>query len=188
MHIGQTCAPRGRVASIGAHVQPFRGGGGALDGRWGRCVVCGEVHAFCGSCAALGACCLGCAPERRRAKNRHRNRAWSRTPKGRRSNRHRQARSREKRRRVTDAILPEALSAPTPPSPLSSTSEPTREKASVGDGTERIGRERRGDAASVMRCARCGRVLSGRVRPSEWTPPRRTAVRAARPPRGRAHG
>ncbi len=153
-----------------------------MDGRFGRCVVCGEVHVFCGSCAAVGACCVDCAPGRRRAQNRRRNRAWSRTPQGRRSNRHRQARFRDDRSRVTDAILPQAPSASTSPSPSSSTLEPTREKASVGDGPERIERDRRSGAIGVMRCARCGRVLSGRVRPSEWIPPKRTGGRAPRHP------
>ena len=39
-------------------------------------------------------------------------------------------------------------------------------------------------AGEAVRCARCGRVLSGLVRPSEWIPPRHERRRrAARPPR-----
>ena len=155
-----------------------------MDGRFGRCVGCGEVHAFCGSCAAVGACCLACSAERRREGNRRRNGAWSKTEKGRASNKRRQARFRADRRRVTDATLPEASPSSTSPSPSSSAEEPTREKASVEDG--RIDRAKRRRQAArrygVVRCARCGRVLSGRVRPSEWRRTRRASVRAPRMP------
>ena len=161
---------------------------GALDGQFGRCVGCGGVHVFCRSCAAVGASCVACADAVRRAHHRRRNRAWSKTPAGVASNLRRQARSRARRRRVTDATLSEEVPASTSPSPSSSASEPAREKVTAEDGSERDDGVRGRGGIGVVRCARCGRTLSGRTRPSEWTPPRRSAVRAPRQPRAGADG
>jgi hypothetical protein len=161
-----------------------------VDGRFGRCRGCGQVHVFCGPCASVGAWCRGCTAGRRVESHRRANRVYARTPKGVASNRDRQRRRRGRnalnRRGVTDTISTEEPAGPTSPSPSSSEAEPTREtEVSTHESSDRE-ENRPPAAAEAMRCARCGRVLSGRVRPSEWIPPRRPERRrAARPPGAR---
>jgi hypothetical protein len=163
---------------------------GALDGRFGRCRGCGQVHVFCGPCASVGACCRGCAAGRRVESHRRANRVYTRTLKGVAANRERQRRRRGRnalnRRGVTDTISTEDRAAPTPPSPSSSEVEPTRDTEVSSHEASNREESRQPVAGDAVRCARCGRVLSGRVRPSEWIPPRqRGRRRAARQPRAR---
>jgi hypothetical protein len=153
-----------------------------VDGRFGRCRGCGRVHVFCGPCASVGACCGACSGSLRRGAHRRANRRYSRTEKGRASNRARQARRRGQlalaRQRVTDTLSTEERASRTPPAPSSSSVEPTRDtEVSTHGPSNRASGHR--PAGEVARCARCGRVLSGRVRPSEWTPPRRSRRRRA---------
>jgi hypothetical protein len=183
-----TALPRGSVRRSAVRVQPLRVER-RVDGRFGRCRGCEQVLIFCGPCASVGAYCAGCAQEPRRQAHRRANQAYARTPKGRASNRARQERWRGRRalnrRHVTDTISTDARPPLTPPSPSSSAMEPARDKeVSTHEASNRA--EDRRPACRAGRCARCGRVLSGRVRPSEWTPPRRACrSRAPRPPRAR---
>jgi hypothetical protein len=159
-----------------------------VDGRFGRCRGCGQVHVFCGPCASVGACCRGCAAGRRVESHRRANRVYAGTPKGVASNRARQRRRRGRsalnRRGVTDTISTEDPAARTPLSPSGSEVEPTRDtEVSTHEASNRE-ESRQPVAGDAVRCVRCGRVLSGRVRPSEWIPPRqRGRRRAARQPR-----
>ena len=158
-----------------------------VDGRFGRCRGCGRVRVFCGPCASVGACCRGCAAGCRVESHRRANRVYAGTPKGVASNRERQRRRRGRnalnRRGVTDTISTEDPAAPTPLSPSGSEVEPTRDtEVSTHEGSDRE-ENRQPAAGEVVRCARCGRVLSGRVRSSEWIPSRRGRRRAARQPR-----
>ena len=143
-----------------------------MDGRFGRCRGCERMLVLCGPCASVRACCAGCAAERGREAHRLANRAYARTPKGMASNRARQARWRERRalnrRHVTDTTSTEERAAPTPPAPSSSEVEPARKtEVSTHEASNRA-EDRRPPAGEAERCARCGRVLSGHVRPSEW--------------------
>jgi len=183
-------APRGNVRRIAARVQRSEQERWRMDGRFGRCRGCERVQVFCGSCASVGACCEGCAPSRGREAHRRANRAYARTPKGLASNRARQARRRGRialnRRRVTDTISTQEQGAPTPPSPSRSEVEPTRDTEVSIHAPSNRSEVRRPAAGEALRCARCGRTLSARVRPSEWTPPRRPRRRRApRLPRAR---
>ena len=161
-----------------------------VDGRFGRCRGCRRVLVLCGPCASVGASCAGCASERQRASHRRRNAVYARTLEGVASNRRRQVRWRARRAlnrsHVTDTISTEGPAAPTPPSPSSSAVEPTRDtEVSTHEASDRE-ENRRPAAGQAVRCARCGRVLSGRVRPSEWIPARRPGrQRTARQPRAR---
>jgi hypothetical protein len=180
--------PRGSVRQVAARVQPSGMERRRVDGRFGRCRGCGQVHVFCGPCASVGACCSCCAKERRREAHRRANRAYVKTPRGILSNRLRQDRRRERaalnRKRVTDTISTQDPAPPTPPLPSSSEVEPARDTEVSTDEISNRAEDRWPAAGQAVRCARCGRVLSGRVRPSEWIPPRR-ARRAARQPRPR---
>ena len=142
-----------------------------MDGRFGRCLGCGEVVVFCGVCASVKARCDACAGQRRRARHREANRAYSRSPRGRASGRERQARFRAARRaRVTDAISTEAVPPSMPSLPSTSAVEaPVTEEVSF----HASGEFKKHQSIAVVRCACCGRVLSGRVRPSERSPARR---------------
>src|SRR5271155_1025751 len=119
--------------------------------------------------AAVGACCEGCASSRGREAHRRANRAYARTPKGLASNRARQARRRGRialnRRHVTDTISTQEQGAPTPPSPSSSEVEPTRDTEVSIHAPSNRSEDRRPAGGEALRCARCGRTLSGRVRP-----------------------
>jgi hypothetical protein len=161
-----------------------------VDGRFGRCRGCRRVLVLCGPCASVGASCVGCADERQRESHRLRNAVWARTSAGMASNRRRhvdwRARRALNKSHVTDTISTEGPAAPTPPSPSSSAVEPTRDtEVSTHEASDRE-ENRQPAAGQAVRCARCGRVLSGRVRPSEWIPPqRRGRERTARQPRAR---
>lgn len=186
-----TRAPRERVRRIAAPVQRLQQER-RVDGRFGRCRGCDQVLVFCGPCASVAARCGDCADARRREAHRRANRAYARTTQGVASNRARQARRRRRmalnRRPVTDTISTEAPAPPTPPSPSSSEVEPTRDTEVPLHESPNRSEDRCAIAGEASRCARCGRVLSGRVRPSEWTPPRRglrQRKRAPRPPRRR---
>jgi len=178
-------------AGIARRVQLLRRGAGRVEGRFGRCRGCGQVHVFCGSCASVGACCHDCASERRLEAHRQANRTYSRTPGGRASNRERQARRRgqiaDLRRRVTDTISTEDPALATTPTPSSSEVEPTRDAEISPHESSHPCSDLGPARGTALRCACCFRVLSGRVRPSEWTPPRRPGYRRApRPPGSRA--
>ena len=177
-------------AGIAGRVQLLLRGVGRVDGRFRRCRGCGQVHVFCGSCASVGACCHGCASGRRREAHRQANRKYSRSPGGQASNRKRQQRWRGKiaalRLRVTDTISTEDPAPATTPMPSSSEVEPTRD-AEISPHESSNPSSDPGPAQDrALRCACCFRALSGRVRPSEWTPPRRPGSRRApRPPGSR---
>jgi hypothetical protein len=161
-----------------------------VDGRFGRCRGCGQVHVFCGYCASVGACCRGCAGERRLAAHRRANQTYSRTPGGQASNRDRQARRRGRiadlRRRVTDTISTQDPVPATTPMPSSSEVEPTRDAEISPHESSNPSSKPDPARGTARRCACCSRVLSGRVRPSEWTPARRPGYRRApRPPGSR---
>jgi hypothetical protein len=161
-----------------------------MDGRFGRCRGCGHVHVFCGSCASVGACCGDCAAERGREAHRRANRTYAQTPEGRASNRARQSRWRGQiaafRQRVTDTISTEDPVPATTPSPSSSEVEPARDLEMSTHGPSKQSSDQGPPREAAVRCACCHRALSGRVRPSEWTPPRRPGYRRApRPPGAR---
>jgi hypothetical protein len=164
-------------------VQPLRGSG-RVDGKFGRCGGCVRVLVFCGVCASVRARCGPCATERRRAGHRKANREYGRSPGGRASGRARQSRFRARRGgRVTDAISTEESAAPMPSSPSSSAVETARTEESP---TDESSEPKLPSRIAVAQCASCGRVLSGRVRPSERSPERRhrrpRAPRVARAP------
>jgi hypothetical protein len=159
----------GAVESLASPAPP--GSGWRVDGRFGRCGGCEEVKVFCGACASVGARCAPCSVERRRARHREANRAYGRSPGGRASGRVRQARFRSRRRGgVTDAISTQGSPPPTSSSPSSSAVEAARTEEVCSDEST-VPKSDRGIA--VVRCASCGRVLSGRTRPSERSPERR---------------
>jgi hypothetical protein len=144
-----------------------------VDGRFGRCQGCGEVVVLCGVCASVRARCGACAEQRRRVLHRQANRRYGRSPDGRASGRVRQARWRAVHRGgVTDVLSTEAVPGSTPvTSPSCSEVEASRGEEVVADETQ----SRPSPSARTianLRCARCGRVLSGRVRPSERSPER----------------
>ena len=158
-------------------VQPLPGSG-RVDGRFGSCGGCVRVLVFCGVCASVRARCGPCASERRRARHRKANRAYGRSPGGRASGRARQSRFRALRGgRVTDAISTEGSASPMPSSPSSSAVEAARIEEIPTDESSEPKLPRR---IAVVRCASCGRVLSGRVRPSERSPERRRRPRVPR--------
>ena len=132
----------------------------------------------------LGARCGGCAAERRRDLHRRANRVYGRSPQGRATGRARQARFRAARRGlVTDAISTEESPSPTSSLPSSSTVEATRTEEVLPDESQD---PKLPPSLGAARCARCGRALSGRVRPSERSPPRGgRRPRAPRLARGR---
>jgi hypothetical protein len=151
---------------------------GRVDGRFGRCGGCVRVLVFCGVCASVRARCRPCAAERRRAGHREANRVYGRSPGGQASGRRRQARFRAGRgARVTDAISTQGSPPPMPSSPSSSVEEATRiEEIPTDESSEpKLPRH-----IAVVRCAGCGRALSGRVRPSERSPARRRGPRVPR--------
>lgn len=164
------------MPSNASRVQPLLERRRAVDGRFGRCVGCSQVQVFCGRCAAVRARCGSCAAPRRLARHRVANRAYGRSPAGRAAGRRRQADFRARRREgVTDGSLTENLTSSTTSKPSLSVVEaarteesPSHESAvsSLGPGLHL--------AIGVVRCACCGCVLSGRVRPSERSPVRRS--------------
>ena len=151
----------------------------SVDGRFGRCGGCSGVFVFCGGCASVKARCGACARERRLALHRESNQEYGRTPGGRASGRRRQARFRAAREgAVTDAISTEESSGSTSSSPSSSTGEGARTEEVSADESSESKVER---SIAVVRCAGCGRVLSGRVRPSERSPERHRGRRPRTP-------
>jgi hypothetical protein len=168
------------VPSNAPGVQPSLRGRLAVDGRFGRCVGCSEVKVFCGGCASVAAKCAPCAGSRRRLKHRVANRAYSRSPLGRASGRRRQASFRGRQQaNVTDAIsTQESTSSTTSVLPTSVTEAARPEVLSPHESSIPSVKT----SVDVLRCARCRRVLSGRVRPSERSPERQRP-RAPRLPR-----
>lgn len=149
-----------------------------MDGRFGRCGGCEEIKVFCGGCASVGARCASCSGERRRALHRVANRAYGKSPLGRASGRERQARFRAvDRERVTDAISTEGSPAASSSSPPSSAMEAARTEEVFSNEPSVPTSDRR---IAVVRCACCGRVLSGRVQPSERSPRLRRRPRIPR--------
>jgi hypothetical protein len=145
------------------------GSGFMAHGRFGRCSGCTAQVVFCGWCASRRARCAPCARQRRLHQRRDANRRYSTSEEGQRSGRKRQARLRARRSsRVTDATLISGSGPVTPSSPSRSEwSEPSR-------GPEISSHDRSKDSPSKrtlvdpsVRCARCGRVLSGFTRSSE---------------------
>lgn len=164
----------GAVERIGCPAPPWRGGW-RMDGRFGRCAGCGQVQAFCGPCASVRARCASCAVPRRLALHRRANRAYSRSAAGRASGRERQARFRAGRRGgVTDGALTEESPSSTTSLPSVSVVEAARTEELSSDESAIASLPcRLAPPIGVARCVRCGRVLSGRVRPSERSPERR---------------
>lgn len=124
---------------------------------------------LCATCASVHARCALCRVARRLETHRAANAKYGRSLRGLELGRVRQQRFRGRQGRVTDPISTQA-----PPSPTSSSS-PSRP-------TEGPAREQKGGAREVepkdrrvvsVRCAACGRVLSGLVQPSERSPRRR---------------
>ncbi len=141
------------------------------DGRFGRCVGCSAVKVFCGGCASLKARCVLCAGARRRALHRVANRAYGRSPLGLASGKRRQASFRVRREAaVTDAISTEGSPSSMTSMPPTSVTEVARAE-DVSPHESDISKIR--VHIEVVRCARCHRVLTGRVRPSERSPDRR---------------
>lgn len=148
-----------------------------VDGRFGRCVGCAVVVVFCEVCASVHARCVTCARQRRREIQRAANRRWGTSPAGRASGRRRQADFRaRRRRRVTDPISTETARPPTSLAAPSSAVEPARPEEGSRASSLRSFRH----PIQAMQCARCGRVLSGRVQPSERSAPRRPSSRRPR--------
>lgn len=166
-----------------------------MDGRFGRCQGCSSVRAFCGVCASVKARCKPCAKQRRLELHRKANRLYSTSPAGRAAGKARQKRSRTARRGpVTDAISTQELTPETTASsPSSSIVEAPRTKEVVPHDSQPDSRPHSQSQShphcqpiAVRRCARCGRVLSGRMRPSERSPERRRRRRPRLPSHVRA--
>jgi hypothetical protein len=169
------------VVGYACPAAPWRSGG--VDGRYGWCGGCRGKLVFCRGCVSVRARCAPCARRRRVEQHRQANRKWSRTPQGQASGRRRQAAFRARRRgRVTDTISTEAVPPPTPPpSPPSPMGGPVRGQESRAH----VPREMP-EAPCVLRCARCHRVLSCYVLPSESFAVRRRHRRVPRQPRAPA--
>lgn len=171
-----------------------------MDGRFRHCIECDRVEVLCGPCASVGARCQGCASARRLKTRRQANHRYAHSEAGRASNQKRQADWRARhlppRRRVTDTSLPEGSAPPTALSPSDSMTESTRDPEvaideeenskprDVPDTREHTPTLRQGHAPTrvpTVLCPRCGRVLSGFIRPSEQPGPR--VARRRRVPR-----